>query len=171
MMTKYTDSDAIQALKRVNRKVDGPVTRNKYEEYSRDSDPSTGIFYSRFGGFNELKQELGMELLNRGRRHNGPGSDEWYNYIKSISRCQLCDETDDVCLQFHHLPDSEKEFLMGRAKETGRGFNDYFVESQKCAIVCANCHKRIHGGLVDEDLGPWYDACAKGNWYIKYLTE
>lgn len=51
-------------------------------------------------------------------------------------------------LEFHHLDPSKKEFSIAQSKLTS--FNDKIkAELNNCALVCANCHREIHAGLID----------------------
>lgn len=61
--------------------------------------------------------------------------------------CSLCGEDDLSCLEFHHKDPSEKEFQIGGS---GTNFNLDRIRSEieKCIVVCANCHKKIHAGKI-----------------------
>jgi predicted transcriptional regulator len=51
-------------------------------------------------------------------------------------------------LDFHHLDPSKKEFNIAHVRLTS--FNDKVkTELNNCALVCANCHREIHAGLID----------------------
>lgn len=51
-------------------------------------------------------------------------------------------------LDFHHLDPDKKEFSIAHAKLTS--FNDKVKnELNNCALVCSNCHREIHAGLID----------------------
>lgn len=50
-------------------------------------------------------------------------------------------------LDFHHLDPSKKDFRLAAVKS--HAFNDMIKkELDKCILVCANCHREIHGSLV-----------------------
>lgn len=66
--------------------------------------------------------------------------------------CRLCGY--DKCvsaLEFHHVDPSEKEFAI-TANTNTRSFATMINEVRKCILVCANCHREIHSGLVDSEL-------------------
>lgn len=66
--------------------------------------------------------------------------------FKSLYGCLFCHEKDSCCLQFHHLNPSEKDFeIHGGSK---RNVESYKKEIQKCEIVCANCHLKIHANKL-----------------------
>ena len=58
--------------------------------------------------------------------------------------CIICGESDPCCLDFHHLKDKEfdlahsKEFSLDRIKK----------EIEKCIILCANCHRKLHANKI-----------------------
>ncbi len=64
-----------------------------------------------------------------------------------IKGCAICEEKSPVALDFHHIDPSQKKFSIG-------GYylikTDAEVEEElaKCVVVCANCHRKIHAGLI-----------------------
>ena len=57
-------------------------------------------------------------------------------------RCTMCQLVDDPAVyDFHHSDPSAKEFSFG---STHRSFESMRVELDKCLLVCANCHRKIH---------------------------
>lgn len=49
-------------------------------------------------------------------------------------------------LEFHHLDPAQKDFELNNLMK----FTDEIrKELDKCALVCANCHAEIHGGIVE----------------------
>lgn len=61
--------------------------------------------------------------------------------------CRLCGEDDPVVLDFHHLDPAAKAFTVGG--RTRRSVSAVAAEVAKCALVCANCHRRINAGSID----------------------
>lgn len=49
-------------------------------------------------------------------------------------------------LEFHHLDPEEKEFTLSSVKHTC--FDKIKTELDKCILLCSNCHKEIHAGLI-----------------------
>ena len=71
----------------------------------------------------------------------------WFGEYKEQLSCSICGESESVCLDFHHR-DSEEKF-----KEVSRMVGDYSIETtkleiDKCDVLCANCHRKRHAGLV-----------------------
>lgn len=64
-------------------------------------------------------------------------------------KCEICGY--DKCvsaLEFHHLNPEEKDFAIGQKGYT-RSFERNKSEVDKCILVCSNCHREIHDGLID----------------------
>ena len=62
--------------------------------------------------------------------------------INSLKKsCQICGERDPRCLDFHHRNPSEKTvgIAWGRA-----GLDTLLKEIEKCDVLCANCHRKLH---------------------------
>lgn len=68
------------------------------------------------------------------------------NNIKLKHGCSLCKENEPCCLDFHHLKD--KKFEIGIATKSAYSWENIVKEINKCVLVCANCHRKIHDGLL-----------------------
>lgn len=72
------------------------------------------------------------------------------NCYKAACGCKYCGENEPAVLDFHHV-NGDKEFSIG----TSVGYRNkevIFAEIKKCVVVCANCHRRIHAGLINDCL-------------------
>jgi hypothetical protein len=67
-------------------------------------------------------------LLDRTRRSNA---------------CQICGEYEPVVLDFHHLDPATKVYQIMQKATSVRTLR---AELMKCAVLCANCHRRLHAG-------------------------
>jgi len=59
-------------------------------------------------------------------------------------KCSICGYNKSIkALDFHHLDPNIKEFEVSRL----RGVTNKLIhqELEKCVLVCANCHREIHG--------------------------
>lgn len=60
--------------------------------------------------------------------------------------CKLCAEHEPVALDLHHLDPSVKEnnpsAMMKHSTATLK------MEIRKCVVLCANCHRKLHAGLI-----------------------
>jgi hypothetical protein len=50
-------------------------------------------------------------------------------------------------LDLHHFDASQKEFGISSGGLT-RAWNRVVAEADKCVLVCANCHREIHAGII-----------------------
>ena len=67
------------------------------------------------------------------------------------NKCACCGYNKCIqALEFHHLNPNEKEFSFG--SNSNRSWENTRNELQKCILVCANCHREIHYGLIDNSL-------------------
>lgn len=63
--------------------------------------------------------------------------------------CQICGyKRYRGALEFHHINPDEKEFGISKDGAT-RSLEESKKEADKCVLVCANCHREIHAGLID----------------------
>ena len=64
--------------------------------------------------------------------------------------CQICGYNRAItALDLHHLNPADKEFGIGAI--LNKDWELMNSEIQKCILVCANCHREIHEGLITKD--------------------
>jgi predicted HNH restriction endonuclease len=62
-------------------------------------------------------------------------------------KCRVCGYAKcPGALEFHHLDPDEKEFGFGTGHT--RAWARMVEELKKCILLCANCHREVHAGLV-----------------------
>lgn len=68
------------------------------------------------------------------------------NTIKTKYGCYYCDEIEGFCLDFHHIKDKQKcvSILL-----TSKRYQDMVSEICKCIVLCSNCHRKYHNGLIE----------------------
>lgn len=81
-------------------------------------------------------------------RKRKAGITEWLNIYKSKCACKCCGEKTTVCLDFHHIERNSKDLSIALTRKWGWGIKRIEKEISKCIIVCANCHRKIHAGLI-----------------------
>ena len=59
--------------------------------------------------------------------------------------CEVCGEKETACLDFHHTGEKDKTVsqMLGMSDKRVRD------EIAKCVILCANCHRKHHAGVLD----------------------
>lgn len=68
--------------------------------------------------------------------------------IKNNGSCIICGEKEISCLDFHHLYDKDMEI----ARLTRRGSLIRLKrEIKKCVLICSNCHRKLHAGIINID--------------------
>jgi hypothetical protein len=67
----------------------------------------------------------------------------WLQELKDRLKCELCNEDENICLDFHHLDPLEKEYTISQMLNRGSK-NKVLKEIKKCICVCSNCHRKIH---------------------------
>lgn len=60
--------------------------------------------------------------------------------------CKLCSEKESVCLEFHHLDSTQKDFEVSASRT--RSWVKIQAEIEKCVVLCSNCHRKVHAGIL-----------------------
>jgi hypothetical protein len=73
---------------------------------------------------------------------------ERFQEYKTGLKCQnpKCHESDPCCLEFHHLNPNTKDFDLASAARQGYSWDRLMKEVDKCAVLCSNCHRKLHSG-------------------------
>ena len=69
----------------------------------------------------------------------------WLNEYKSKRGCETegCEETHPACLEFHHK-EKNKEKGVSEMCKNAYGKKRILKEIKKCSLLCANCHRKKH---------------------------
>jgi hypothetical protein len=70
-------------------------------------------------------------------------------YKLTSGGCIKCGESDPVCLDFHHRNPKEKELTLSLAIARA-SLERIQKEVEKCDILCANCHRKLHAKEHEE---------------------
>lgn len=70
---------------------------------------------------------------------------KWLKEKKEQCSCEHCGEDDPIVLEFHHRDPATKEFNIS----DGIRYSIKRIEAEieKCIVLCANCHRRLHHKL------------------------
>jgi hypothetical protein len=67
-------------------------------------------------------------------------------------KCTFCGYSKcNGALDFHHIDESTKEFSLS-VRGLTRSWKKIEEEIDKCLLVCSNCHREIHAGLIEIPL-------------------
>lgn len=66
------------------------------------------------------------------------------NDLKKCSSCEFCGESHEACLVFHHKDPKEKDGNIANAITYGWSLVRLKSEIEKCQVLCANCHMKLH---------------------------
>ena len=83
----------------------------------------------------------GVRIRNESYKIRGT---EW----KSKLYCVICNENYIKCIDFHHLDGKEKTFEVS-GMISKYPLDAVLKEAAKCIVTCANCHRKIHGGIIE----------------------
>lgn len=84
------------------------------------------------------------------RRNMAKKNKELANKIKQDSGCVSCGENTLCVLDFHHLHGNSKgrEGGMPVSRAANVSIRKFRAELAKCVVLCANCHRKVHAGLI-----------------------
>lgn len=101
--------------------------------------------------YNTSYREKNKDKYNKNRRCRREKMRDIINNTKRQG-CAICRELDVCCLDFHHLRDKEFEVSTGTEVSLDR----LLAEIDKCIILCANCHRKLHAGKIALRRGDQY---------------
>ena len=64
------------------------------------------------------------------------------------TKCYYCDETEPVCLDWHHIDPNKKSFSISGGNLVSKSIGAIKNEITKCVCICSNCHRKFHTGLL-----------------------
>ena len=72
------------------------------------------------------------------------------------SKCAICGYNRcPSAMDVHHIDPKEKDFAI--ATNTNRAYEQMSNEIRKCVLLCANCHREFHAGLIQQVLVSSFD--------------
>lgn len=86
-----------------------------------------------------------------------------YEYVKNFrckqkekivyvmgGKCACCGYNKCIsALELHHLDPTQKEFTF--SKNTNRAWSELVKELPKTILLCANCHREVHSGIINNE--------------------
>lgn len=117
--------------------------------------------YNKIGNVKKVAKEMRIssqrlsKVLTLNKPSNISKSESVINWRKRTKiklveykggKCECCGYSKCIeALEFHHLDPSKKDFQISG---TSKSFEALKKEADKCVLVCANCHREIHAGLI-----------------------
>jgi len=75
---------------------------------------------------------------------------EWLKNYKETLHCEECNESDPICLVFHHPIRDLKVDSIYKLLEKKASIEELENEIAKCTILCWNCHIKHHRDLREQ---------------------
>lgn len=131
--TKCSSSKPTSEFNKNKRRLDG------FQSYCRACQKKIDAeSYSKSSTRRRNVSEQGKLAKARGKK--------FVQRYKRIVGCKLCTENEPAALDLHHLDPSVKE---GNPSEFyGHSRSTLKSELRKCVVLCANCHRKVHAGLL-----------------------
>lgn len=117
-------------------------------EFFKNANTSDGLARQCKSCAKEYTHRPGVmeKYATRGRLYYAKQAALLAEYKNGLS-CTFCGESEPPCLEFHHVDPTVKDF--GIAEMIGQyGWDKISSELKKCVCVCANCHRKIHAGIL-----------------------
>ena len=73
---------------------------------------------------------------------------EFIQEYKATCGCMYCGEKEPVCLDLHHRDPSAKGGNISEVAQKGHTRERLQEEIDKCDVVCSNCHRKLHAGIL-----------------------
>ena len=67
----------------------------------------------------------------------------WFQKYKESLKCSKCEENHPATIDFHHKV-GKKENGISKMVADGYSINRIKKELEKCDVLCANCHRKVH---------------------------
>lgn len=75
---------------------------------------------------------------------------KWFEEYKKTLSCIQCGENHPACLDFHHIDSKTKEHTISLMIGGTYSIDAVKKEIDKCEVLCANCHRKLHYEEVTE---------------------
>jgi len=99
-------------------------------------------YHTQYYHCNEDRRETMRENSAQRRKDKK----EWLNDLKESEGCHFCSVDTAICLDFHHQGD--KDANISRLVTSDYSKEKIKEEISKCIVICANCHRKLHAGII-----------------------
>jgi len=69
---------------------------------------------------------------------------KWFKNYKSTLECEKCGANHIAVITFHHKNPNNKENNITTMVSDGHSKENIKKEIDKCQVLCANCHRKLH---------------------------
>ena len=90
------------------------------------------------------------EKVKKAHRKSRKQHQQWFAEIKSALKCKRCPENHPFTLDFHHLDETQKIDGVANMVSALRPKKIILAEIDKCIVLCANCHRKLHYDLAKD---------------------
>ena len=87
-------------------------------------------------------QKNNRDKINEQQRLYRTKQREWWFEVTEGLVCVTCGEPDFIVLEFHHRDPGTKKFGLANYNKFSK--RKVLEEMEKCDVLCANCHRRLH---------------------------
>ena len=116
---------------------------------------------SPFGSGNTRKLELGQVSKLSRKERDAKKYKKWQKKARKERKKKLVEMFGGSCpfckydkcyksFDFHHLDPSKKDMSVSRCGMLTK-WNTIIKEVKKCIMICANCHREYHAGLISDE--------------------
>lgn len=138
----------------MNSKVCPRCNEDKdFSEYHKSSKRKDGLQVNckscrkKIDSESYLKSESRRNSIKSRRDDNKRYNSSLLFRYKKFCGCHFCSENEPVSLDLHHLNPEEKDINVSVAVSCST--DSLKKEIRKCVVVCANCHRKLHAGILN----------------------
>jgi 5-methylcytosine-specific restriction endonuclease McrA len=142
MGKRFTDQEVLDEIRRVAEIVGESPSTTQFNEHAEITHM---VPAHRFGSWNDAKDLIDLDVDER--RRGEQSKTVWYDKQKDEGECERCGEDFGPALSYHHRDPDEKVAGVRVMRETPYSehtLEDMKAEVEKCALLCQNCHRKVH---------------------------
>jgi len=102
-------------------------------------------YHAQYYYLNEERQE-NIRRRQKERRHSKKA---FLEAEKKQRGCYFCGLDESCCLDWHHVEPENKEKNLSRMAASDYSKESMRKEMEKCIVICANCHRKLHEGIIE----------------------
>lgn len=118
-------------------------TENRKGKIYQKHDCSTCCSRKWSQKYPEKRKIINKRFQSKYKIKNWAWKEELMAHIEQ-TKCLHCNENDIRCMQFHHRDPKQKKFKISWGWTHYMPIEDMKVEAEKCDVLCANCHIKLH---------------------------